>query len=59
MKIQYIRLHTLSGQSVTKDFPQESKNWTVSQFEEKIAQWNKTGVVDGIQLWHYRLTVSI
>lgn len=59
MKIRYIRLHTLTGTSDVCDFGLGSKYWTVAEFEAKIAEWNKMGVIDGLQVWHYRLTVEL
>lgn len=59
MKIQYIRLHTLTGASEVCDFPISTRDWSVGQFEERIAEWNKMGVISGLQVWHYRLTVKI
>jgi hypothetical protein len=59
MKIKYVCLHTLTGASEVCDFSISTREWSVPQFEEQIAQWNKRGVISGLQIWHYRLTVEL
>ena len=71
MKLQYVRAHIPTGTEEVCDFhdhqlmpnrgasDKNGKVLWVGEAEKVIDTWNKMGVVDGKQVWYYKLAVAL